>query len=85
MTELKEHQEVIERCISEKIDSYMSNYSATSIGDYASNAVIRAYIDEVSRLNKRCTRKQKIAYLFRKKKYMTLKDVYALVNKQLTI
>lgn len=28
--ELKEHQEVIERCISEKIDSYMSNYSATS-------------------------------------------------------
>lgn len=30
MTELKEHQEVIERCISEKIDCYMSNYSATS-------------------------------------------------------
>ena len=30
MTELKEHQEVIERCISEKVDSYMGNYSATS-------------------------------------------------------
>lgn len=30
MTALKEHQEVIERCISEKIDSYMNNYSATS-------------------------------------------------------
>lgn len=30
MREIKEHQEVIERCISEKVDSYMSNYSATS-------------------------------------------------------
>ncbi|MDX9799128.1 MAG: hypothetical protein RBT05_09760 [Bacteroidales bacterium] len=30
MTELKEHKEVIERCIQESIDAYMSNYSATS-------------------------------------------------------
>ena len=68
MTELKEHQEVIERCISEKIDSYMSNYSATSIGDYAANAFIRAYIDEVSRIKKRGTRRQKIAYLIARMK-----------------
>lgn len=51
--------------------------------DYAANAFIRAYIDEVSRIKKRGTRKQKIAYLFRKKKDITLKDVYELVNKQL--
>lgn len=51
--------------------------------DYAVNAFIRAYIDEVTRIKKRGTRKQKIAYLFRKKKDMTLKDVYALVNKQI--
>ena len=51
--------------------------------DYAANAFIRAYIDEVSRIKKTGTRKQKIAYLFRKKKDVTLKDVYALVNKQL--
>ena len=51
--------------------------------DYAANAFIRAYIDEVSRIKKRGTRKQKIAYLFRKKKDITLKDVYALVNKQI--
>ena len=50
--------------------------------DYAANAFIRAYIDEVTRIKKRGSRKQKIAYLFRKKKDMTLKDVYALVNKQ---
>ena len=48
--------------------------------DYAANAFIRAYIDEVSRIKKRGTRKQKIAYLFRKKKDVTFKDVYALVN-----
>ena len=51
--------------------------------DYAANAFIRAYIDEVGRIKKRGTRKQKIAYLFRKKKDITLKDVYELVNKQL--
>ena len=44
--------------------------------DYAANAFIRAYIDEVRRIKKRGTRKQKIAYLFRKKKDITLKDVY---------
>lgn len=52
--------------------------------DYAANAFIRAYIDEVSLIKKRGTRRQKIAYLFRKKKDMTLKDVYSLVNKQLS-
>ena len=51
--------------------------------DYTANAFIRAYIDEVSRIKKRGTRRQKLAYLFRKKKDITLKDVYALVNKQL--
>ncbi len=51
--------------------------------DYAANAFIRAYIDEVSRIKKRGTRRQKIAYLFRKNKDITLKDVYTLVNKQL--
>lgn len=66
------------RCENTEIGSYkMSNL------DYAANAFIRAYIDEVSRIKKRGTRKQKIAYIFRKKKDITLKDVYALVNKQL--
>ena len=51
--------------------------------DYAANAFIRAYIDEVSWIKKRGTRRQKIAYLFRKNKKITLKDVYASVNKQL--
>ena len=51
--------------------------------DDAANAFIRAYIDEVSRIKKRGTRKQKFAYLFRKKKDITLKDVYELVNKQI--
>ena len=51
--------------------------------DYAANAFIRAYIDEVSRIKKRGTRKQKLTYLFRKKKDITLKDVYELINKQL--
>ena len=49
----------------------------------AANAFIRAYIDEVTRIKKKGTRRQKIAYLFRKEKDMTLKDVYMLVNKQL--
>lgn len=48
----------------------------------AANAFIRAYIDEVTRIKKRGTRRQKIAYLLRKKKDITLKDVYMLVNKQ---
>jgi hypothetical protein len=51
--------------------------------DDAANAFIRAYIDEVTRIKKRGTRKQKLAYIFRKKKNMTLKDVYELINKQL--
>jgi len=49
--------------------------------DYAANAFIRAYIDEVTRIKKRGTRKQKISYLFRKNKNITLKDVYMLVNR----
>ena len=59
-----------------EIDSYKRSNL-----DYAANAFIRAYIDEVTRIKKRGTRKQKIAYLFRKKKDITLKDVYELVNK----
>lgn len=51
--------------------------------DDAANAFIRAYIDEVNRIRKRGTRKQKLTYLFRKKKNMTLKDVYKLIDKQL--
>ena len=60
----------------------ISSYKRSNL-DNAANAFIRAYIDEVSRIKKRGTRKQKIAYLFRKNKNITLKDVYALVNKQL--
>lgn len=51
--------------------------------DDAANAFIRAYIDEVNRIRKKGTRKQKLTYLFRKKKDITLKDVYELVNKQI--
>ena len=51
--------------------------------DDAVNAFIRAYIDEVNRIREKGTRKQKLAYIFRKKKNMTLKDVYELINKQL--
>ena len=51
--------------------------------DDAANAFIRAYIDEVNRIRKKGTRKQKLAYIFRKKKNMTIKDVYELINKQL--
>jgi hypothetical protein len=51
--------------------------------DDAANAFIRAYIDEVNRIRKKGTRKQKLTYLFRKKKDITLKDVYELINKQL--
>ena len=51
--------------------------------DNAVNAFIRAYVDEVNWIKKRGTRKQKLTYLFRKKKEMTLKDVYELVSKQL--
>lgn len=51
--------------------------------DDAANAFIRAYIDEVNRIRKKGTRKQKLAYIFRKKKNMTLKDVYELVEKHL--
>lgn len=48
--------------------------------DYTANAFIRAYIDEVRRIKKIGTRKQKLTYLFRKKKEITLKDVHVLVN-----
>ena len=51
--------------------------------DDAANSFIRAYIDEVSRIRKKGTRKQKLAYIFRKKKDITLKDVYELVSKQI--
>lgn len=51
--------------------------------DDGANAFIRAYIDEVNRIRKKGTRKQKLTYLFRKKKDITLKDVYELINKQL--
>ncbi len=61
-------------------DIEISSYKRSNL-DYAANAFIRAYIDEVTRIKKKGTRRQKITYLFRKKKDMTLKDVYALVNK----
>ena len=51
--------------------------------DDVANAFTRAYIDEVNRIRKRGTRRQKITYLFREKKDITLKDVCELVNKQL--
>ena len=60
-----------------EIDSYKRSNL-----EEAANAFIRAYIDEVTRIKKRGTRRQKIAYLLRKKKDITLKDVYMLVNKQ---
>ena len=63
------------------ITEFQAGLDKRSNLDYAANAFIRAYIDEVSRIKKRGTRKQKIAYLFRKKKDITLKDVYTLVNK----
>ncbi len=63
-------------------DIEIGSYKRSNLDD-AANAFIRAYIDEVSRIKKRGTRRQKITYLFRKKKDMTLKDVYMLVNKQL--
>lgn len=58
----------------------IGSYKRSNI-DYVANAFIRAYIDEVTRIKKRGTRKQKIAYLFRKNKDITLKDVYMLVNR----
>ena len=61
----------------------IDSYKRSNLDD-AANAFIRAYIDEVTRIKKRGTRRQKIAYLFRKKKNITLKDVYTLVNKQLS-
>ena len=69
--------------ISKSINETRAGLDERSNLDYAANAFIRAYIDEVSRIKKRGTRKQKIAYLFRKKKDITLKDMYELVNKQL--
>ena len=50
--------------------------------DNAANYFIRTYIDEVNRIKKKGTRKQKIKYLFRKQKNLTLKDVYELIYRQ---
>ena len=53
--ELKEHQEVIERCISEKkIDSYMSNYSATSKRFNINFFTADKLIDITSKSGKEC-------------------------------
>ena len=46
-----------------EIDSYKRSNL-----DYAANAFIRAYIDEVSRIKKKGTRRQKIAYLITRMK-----------------
>lgn len=62
---------------------FISNSLENKNLDFAANAFIRAYIDEVNRIRKKGTRKQKLAYIFRKKKDITLKDVYELVNKQI--
>ena len=70
--------------IGKSITEFRAGLDKRSNIDYAANAFIRAYIDEVTRIKKRGTRKQKISYLFRKKKDITLKDVYTLVNKQLS-
>ena len=50
--------------------------------DNAANYFIRTYIDEVNRIKKKGTRKQKLKYLFRKQKNLTLKDVYELIYRQ---
>lgn len=50
--------------------------------DEAAYYFIRAYIDEVNRIKKKGTRKQKLKYLFRKQKNLTLKDVYELIYKK---
>ena len=54
MTELKEHQEAIERCISEKVDSYMSNYSATSKRFNINFFTADRVIDITSKSGKEC-------------------------------
>ena len=54
MREIKEHQEVIERCISEKIDSYMSNYSATSRRFNINFFTADRVIDITSKSGKEC-------------------------------
>ena len=54
MREIKEHQEVIERCISEKIDSYMSNYSATSKRFNINFFTEKKVIDITSKSGKEC-------------------------------
>ena len=50
--------------------------------DEAAYYFIRTYIDEVNRIKKKGTRKQKFKYLFRKQKNITLKDVYELIYKK---
>ena len=54
MTELKEHQEVIERSISEKVDSYMGNYSATSRRFNINFFTEKKLIDITSKSGKEC-------------------------------
>ena len=54
MAEIKEHQEVIERCISDKIDSYMSNYSATSRRFNINFFPEKKVIDITSKSGKEC-------------------------------
>lgn len=45
----------------------IDSYKRSNLDD-AANAFIRAYIDEVSRIKKRGTRRQKIAYLITRMK-----------------
>ena len=48
-------------------DIEISSYKRSNL-DYAANAFIRAYIDEVTRIKKKGTRRQKIAYLITRMK-----------------
>ncbi len=48
-------------------DIEISSYKRSNLDD-AANAFIRAYIDEVTRIKKRGTRRQKLAYLITRMK-----------------
>ena len=48
-------------------DIEINSYKRNNL-DYAANAFIRAYIDEVSRIKKRGKRRQKFAYLIARMK-----------------
>ena len=50
------------------ITEFQAGLDKRSNLDYAANAFIRAYIDEVTRIKKRGTRRQKIAYLIARMK-----------------